>query len=576
MKTKFWICNLGYYWWSRKPRDPGLSYLKLESNITLDCQEFTVPSDSYDYMIWCTNVVENWDTLIGNWEQFDKLKGLKAWWSFDNHHNASNEIVYADHFDHAFLAHANFLDNYRSIDNCWLPLAVIQFTMDELIDLLPELITRKRTYDLQFRGVDYDFLQNNRKEWLDRWFGQAAECGLKCDYQLKNKTGSVAEYFKLHYKKRSEKWLMSDASICAPVNNDLSTRFFDGMFFGHNIYIPTSVPDVDLLMSKDEQQMMGVYQCEPEKQFIDFYKKHEGHDRLLYLKKALYVLFNHTAIKRVSSAFNQWIGEDVVTLDYDQIVSKVRNKVQGFCSVKDIDVCVDALLPSLENRETYAFSCHKGRYLGDDKSGWNLLQHSRMLLKSGKKKEGKQILKSLLEDNIHVPEAIIDYVDLLIRDGEVEKSINIITESLGKYKYSAASYFRYCDFLMQQGLYSEAGLVLETACKQHHNVTGLFALLASVYRLLGESSKAHTVHERLLEKFLSKLEIEPDRNDIRLSISDVYRYEERFDEALAILSVIEQKAPCFHKLNMKKGQIYEAMGDMDKAKFYYDKEASSL
>ena len=203
---------------------------KLPTNFTLACQEFSIPSLSYDYMIWSTNVVQNWDTLIGNWKRIDTLQGMKAWWSFDNHHNFKNEIVHAGHFDCCFLAHANHVHLYHQIEHYWLPLAVVQFTIDEVLELLPEIVCANRIYDLQFRGVHYTFLQRDRKVWLDKWFDRAEAMGLKTDYSLQDGASSIVNYFKQDFRSRAASWLLANASICAPIQDDLSTRFFDGFY----------------------------------------------------------------------------------------------------------------------------------------------------------------------------------------------------------------------------------------------------------------------------------------------------------------------------------------------------------
>ena len=103
---------------------------------------------------------------------------MKAWWSFDNHHNFKNEIIHANHFDCCFLSHANYLHLYHQIKYYWLPLAVVQFTIDE-IGPFTRYSKRKQNIDLQFRGIHYTFLQNDRKEWLDNWFDRAKSMGLK-------------------------------------------------------------------------------------------------------------------------------------------------------------------------------------------------------------------------------------------------------------------------------------------------------------------------------------------------------------------------------------------------------------
>lgn len=449
MSTRLWFCNPGYYWWSRQIKDPGLKYLKLPQNISLECEEFGIPSlsSNYDYMIWCTNVVQNWDTLINNWKQVDKLKGKKAWWSFDNHHNYANELVHADHFDCCFLAHGKHSEKYRNIPNSWLPLSVVQFTVDEMVELLPRIFATKRKYDLQFRGVRYNFLNNNREKWLDILFEYAKSKGLRVDYSISDNVESIADYFKLDFIKRAEYWLLADASICAPIQDDLSTRFFDGLFFGQNVFIPRTVKDVDRLIDNEERENMGVYICEPCVSLNKFFFKKNRKLRLRRLKAALYILFNHTIIQRISTAFNIWLNQEVVTVDYDRLIEKVKESLKGYFTVNEIENSISSVLPQTTNKNS-----NRAVYMGVRNDEWNQLQHSRMLMNCNQERFAEKILLSLLEKKGDINEVVIDYVIFLFRKGDIKKSMGILEEHIDNYIFSAASYFKFAELLIEKNV----------------------------------------------------------------------------------------------------------------------------
>ena len=171
-----------------------------------------------------------------------------------------------------------------------------------------------------------------------------------------------------------------------------------------------------------------------------------------------------------------------------------------------------------------------------------------------------------------ISEVIIDTISLLFREGQIKKSLSILIETLEDHIFSADSYFKFAELLIKQDYNHEAQTLLETACKHHPKTAGLFALLSSVYKKINMNKKIKCVHQKLLDIYFEQLKINPDRNDIRLSISDVFRYEEKYIDALDILDEIEETDSYFMNLNKKKGQVYEAMGNQRQADLLYQKE----
>ena len=285
---------------------------------------------------------------------------------------------------------------------------------------------------------------------------------------------------------------------------------------------------------------MGVYKCDSSKQFDHYFTAPHSENPYKRLKKALYILFNHTSINPIANAFNNWIGEKVVTVDYHRIAETVKEKMNGILTDNEINHCIDSAITIDASNNVKSKNENCGVYLGEVNDNWNQLQLSRMLFKINKKDEAKKILLSLYADKNKISEVIIDTISLLFREGEIKKALTILMETLTDHIFSATSYFNFSEFVIKHDYYHEAQALLETACKNYPKTAGLFALLSSVYKTLNNNQENKRVHQHLLDIYFEQLKKNPDRNDIRLSISDVLRYEERYNDAFSILDEIEK------------------------------------
>lgn len=70
--------------------------------------------------------------------------------------------------------------------------------------------------------------------------------------------GNRSRYFEKTRTQRFAEWMEYKATLILPISEDLSTRFFDALLCGLVPVVPNNIPDIDLLVSDDEQRRLGI------------------------------------------------------------------------------------------------------------------------------------------------------------------------------------------------------------------------------------------------------------------------------------------------------------------------------
>jgi tetratricopeptide (TPR) repeat protein len=570
---RLWVGNLGYYWWTLSPKDPGLGYVKTSPGTELICQEFDIPEPKFDYMIWCTNVVQNWDTLKANWSTVDRLPGKKAWWSFDNHIWHRHELRSAEHFDLAFLAHRAHLKPYREIDHHWLPLCVVQFSIDELIELLPFVSDSRRDMDFQFRGARYSRHTCVRENTLDAWFDRARELGFNCDYTLFNHPSDFAEFHSAGPLDRAATWLSSHASISAPIHNDLSTRFFDGIFFGQRVFIPHTVPDVDFLIHRHVQKQVGVIRIDNNdpsvlNESLSAARNMTARRRLV---QAFFILFHHHINNRVVAAFNTWVGDSVLEIDYDRLIDRALTRLKGKVPTSEIYAVIEEAMALGAEFDDFKIDPGSGQspvtnssvYIEPRINDWNRFQQGVRQRILGNFKTAVEIFSELLETDPRMHAAARE-LGLTHFDSKSYKDALVIFRSLQALKYEKAETQYYiaetlrCLERFQEAL-NEFDIAVELEPSE---------IMPRYGRAL--TLMALNCFQDALTEFDTLLEMKPNDIDVQIQKGLLLRKSGKHSEALQCFRLVETYQPQNLDLLINIGISLSDNGRSEEALEYLD------
>ncbi|MDP1611953.1 MAG: hypothetical protein Q8M11_12945 [Sulfuritalea sp.] len=229
---------------------------------------------------------------------------LIALWMWDNHFDHETNLKSAILGDLVFPSHhydATYLSSPVSLLSSHIPACSAQWTRREAEDLYSRFGDRARKHNLLVNYAKYDFAEK-RNAFIDTIGENIAEAEM-----LLMDQADRSRYFSMNRADRFAEWSAYKTTIIIPMVNDLSTRFFDALLAGMVPIVPESIPDVDNLLSRQQQSALGIVRL-PSYEIEDV-KAAVSQAFSIYDERGIngararhqFVLNNHMTINRISS-----------------------------------------------------------------------------------------------------------------------------------------------------------------------------------------------------------------------------------------------------------------------------------
>ncbi len=176
-------------------------------------------------------------------------------WMWDNHTAYIPNVHSAQTADLVFYSHSlytDYLHNPASAIAGHVPACSAQWGHDEAAALFQATTSSRRRHSLLVNYVRYDFA-SERNAVITSVRENIPEATV-----LTMPATDRKRYFQLSSQQRFVEWAEHKATLILPVRNDLSTRLFDAMLCGLVPIVPTNISDIDLLISEEDQQRLGI------------------------------------------------------------------------------------------------------------------------------------------------------------------------------------------------------------------------------------------------------------------------------------------------------------------------------
>ena len=177
-----------------------------------------------------------------------------ALWLWDNHLNQLPNLRAALGADLVFPSHAydcRYLANPVSVGGPHIAACSAQWASGEAARLFAEFGAGPRQHKLLVNYVDYTW--SWRSGLLRALAAEAAEAEV-----LTMPHDSRQRYFGKSPAERFREWAAFKCTIVLPVDQDLSTRFFDALLAGMVPVVPRMVEDFDAVVPGADQDKLGI------------------------------------------------------------------------------------------------------------------------------------------------------------------------------------------------------------------------------------------------------------------------------------------------------------------------------
>lgn len=225
-------------------------------------------------------------------------------WMWDNHFDHETNLKAAQVADLVFPSHhydATYLTSPNALLSNHIAACSAQWTRSEAEQLFDRYGRLPRKHALLVNYAKYDFAEE-RNTLIDLLGAHIPEADM-----LLMSQADRSRYFSKSRDARFAEWAAYKTTVIIPMIADLSTRFFDAMLAGLVPIVPSSVKDLDLLLSPQDQATLGIvrlpsYSLEDVsaavKSALTLYDE-GGIDGAIARHR--YVLENHMVINRVTS-----------------------------------------------------------------------------------------------------------------------------------------------------------------------------------------------------------------------------------------------------------------------------------
>jgi glycosyltransferase involved in cell wall biosynthesis len=178
-------------------------------------------------------------------------------WFWDNHHHVFENYRATADLDLCIAGHAwagNYLRSRANLLMESVPLCVTQWTMGEAESFFGQFGAAERNDELYGGFVHYQMAPKR-----NQIIAELIAAGHNSVYLINEP--SLSAYFHLSPAEKFQHWTRHKASICLPLNGDLSQRLFDALLTGQIPIVPPDVYDLDAVVSPELQQELPVVRC---------------------------------------------------------------------------------------------------------------------------------------------------------------------------------------------------------------------------------------------------------------------------------------------------------------------------
>jgi len=230
------------------PRVPTITFHK---NIPAALQN----DERFDLAIILTHWVEEVEHLkLARLHQLAKVYVL---WLWDNHIAEDFHHALATLADIVFVAHGfntHYLLNDYSILYGHIPLCSVQWDADTAEAVMRESGFQARSNALYGAFFTYKEFPE-RHEFLTACATSAIPNEIRLRFASEE---NRSDYFESNKYERLRDWMQHKTSLCLPLHNDLSSRFFDALLAGQIPIAPRNIPDLDTVLPPEVQDWLPV------------------------------------------------------------------------------------------------------------------------------------------------------------------------------------------------------------------------------------------------------------------------------------------------------------------------------
>lgn len=177
-----------------------------------------------------------------------------AGWFWDNHVHRTENLATALASDIIFPSHKYaeaYLHNPVSVLGPHNPACCVQWSAHEADKYFRESAALPRSNQLLVNYVNYPF------SWRHGFLKELENHMNEADVYLM-RPNDRSRYFNKTRSARIREWCSYKVALVLPLENDLSTRVFDGLVAGQVLLIPERVVDLDSVIDPDMQIKLGI------------------------------------------------------------------------------------------------------------------------------------------------------------------------------------------------------------------------------------------------------------------------------------------------------------------------------
>ncbi|WP_376965484.1 hypothetical protein ABNQ39_29100 [Azospirillum sp. A26] len=241
------------------PDDFHNDFLNSDYNVRISSDQSIIedPNFDFDIVILCGHLKN--EEIFGWKLQSIKRQPFIALWSWDNHHqpilNCKSAMVADAVFPAHWFAHED-MANAATLIAPHLPLCITQWS-SVFLSSIEERICAAQRCDKLYGGF---FNHEDAKERSE----------LIAAFRERNPNEHVfslgldkrSTYFSYSQEQRLMDWSSHKTSLILPLRNDISQRLFDALACGLIPIVPPEFPDLDLVVSRHDQQSLPIVRME--------------------------------------------------------------------------------------------------------------------------------------------------------------------------------------------------------------------------------------------------------------------------------------------------------------------------
>lgn len=548
-----------------------INYFKNNYTINFSGDLKLIDPDSVDVLILLCHQLNEVDII--HQMRNRGFSGLIVSWFWDNHHHTFRDIDVAQESDICIPGHGFSTGHLISQNNIlWkdpIPMCTTQWTKTEAQQFFAEYGYRTRLNNL-YGGFTHYIFSQKRNEFLKQIIK-----GFPEHYIQLIEPEREQEYFGLMPQQKFEQWSSYKTSLCVPINQDLSQRFFDALLCGQIPIITPDIVDLDRLIPRSLQDNLPVVRLQgydldslkvAYREAINRFDAEglEGMDR-----RHLFALNNHLFVNRINTILeviqeigsqkSQFFEQEQKPLNFvssspnnTPFVSQSSLLVRNIPVVKHIDRLIDDCKKSIE---------HQSKNIA----------YWKQLIQLQVKKNNIDIAIIIGHKAIHKNPDFLEIYYLLgkifLHEKEKLDEAYICFHKLILFEPNhAPSYYYISKIRAKQGRWDEAIASLKTAIQFNPN----FSL---AYQFLGELLLQQSQLKEQIEKAIYYLQKSINLNSnswlAHYYLGYAFASQQRLEDAANCYQIVIQLNPAFESAYHLLGNVLSDLGHADQAAMYY-------